>query len=163
MRIKLASAIVVIGLLVASMTPASAVFGLSKCEKVKKQIISEEKIGLLLHKKYFKQRINTLTMDNPTWSDLNNTFSWLPDVYDSDLRIFSLVDKNSSCFSTQQVARARGETRNSKKNITDIASIRTFLIKNASVGKKEIGVEQIELLRNLYPDYYSFLGNKKLS
>lgn len=163
MRLRLASALFVIGLLASSMAPADAVFGLSKCEKVKKQITNEEKVGVLLHRKYSNQRKIVLTKSNPTWTDLNNTFSWLPDVYDSDFRIFSWVDKNSSCFSTQQVARARSEARNSKKNIADIATFRNFLIKNANVGKKEIGIEQIELLRNLYPDYYSFLGNKKLS
>jgi hypothetical protein len=42
MKRKLASAIVVFGLLASSMTPASAVFGLSKCEKVKKQVLSLE-------------------------------------------------------------------------------------------------------------------------
>ena len=44
MRRKLASVIVVIGLLVTSMAPASAVFGLSKCEKVKKQVLAWQKI-----------------------------------------------------------------------------------------------------------------------
>jgi hypothetical protein len=166
MRTKLASAIVVLGLFgssTASIVPASAVFGLSKCEKIKKEITSEEKVGLLLHRKYSTQRKIVLAMNNPSWNNLNNALSWLPDVYDSDLRIFVLVDKNSSCFTTQEVARARGEIRNSKKNITDISTIRNFLVKNANVGKKPIGIEQIELLRNLYPDYYSFFKNKKLS
>jgi hypothetical protein len=166
MRTKLASAIVILGLLgssMASIAPASAVLGLSKCEKVKKQITNEEKVGLLLHKKYSVQRKIVLAKKNPTWNSLNNAFSWLPDVYDSDLRIFSLVDKNSSCFTTKEVARARSEARSSKKNITDISAIRKYLIENANVGNKVIGLEEVELLRNLYPDYYSFLGNKKLS
>ena len=163
MRMKLASAIVALGLLASTMPPASAVFGLSKCEKIKKQITNEEKVGLLLHKKYSTQRKIVLAMDSPNWNNLNNALSWLPDVYDSDLRIFNLVDKNSSCFTTEQVARARGEIRSSKKNITDISRIRNFLVKNSNVGKKVIGAEQVELLRNLYPDYYSFFKNKKLS
>lgn len=165
MRTKFASVLIAVGL-VASLgptAPANAVFGLSKCEKVKKQITSEEKVGLLLHKKYSAQRKVILAMSNPTWDNLNDTVSWLPDVYDSDLRIFNLVDKNSSCFTTQQVARARAETRSSKKNISDISTIRNFLIKNSRVGAKVIGNEQVQLLRNLYPDYYSFLENKKLS
>jgi hypothetical protein len=48
MKRKLASAVVVFGLLASSVTPASAVFGLSKCEKVKKQILSYEKKELSL-------------------------------------------------------------------------------------------------------------------
>ena len=166
MKRKFGSVIVILALLgstIAFTAPASAVFGLSKCEKIKKQITNEEKVGLLLHKKYSTQRKIVLAMNSPNWNNLNNALSWLPDVYDSDLRIFGLVDKNSSCFTTEQVARARGEIRSSKKNITDISTIRNFLVKNSNVGKKAIGAEQVELLRNLYPDYYSFLGNKQLS
>ena len=42
MQRKLASAVVVIGLLASFMTPANAILGLSKCEKVKKQVLSLE-------------------------------------------------------------------------------------------------------------------------
>jgi hypothetical protein len=42
MNRKLASAIAVFGLLASSMTPASALFGLTKCEKVKKQVLRLE-------------------------------------------------------------------------------------------------------------------------
>ena len=42
MRIKLASALIIMGLLASSMAPASAIFGLSKCEKAKSQITSLE-------------------------------------------------------------------------------------------------------------------------
>jgi hypothetical protein len=162
MRTKLASALVVIGLLSSSMIPANAIFGLSKCEKIKKQITNEEKVGLLLHKKYSAQKQIVLAMDNPTWSDLNNAHSYLPDVIDSDLRIFSLVDKNSSCFTTQQIAKARRETSNSKKNISDISFIRDYILKNPRLSKKVLGKETVELLRNLYPNYHSYFNNKKL-
>ena len=162
MRSKLASGLVVIGLLASSMAPANAIFGLSKCEKVKKQITNEEKVGLLLHKKYSTQRQIVLAMDNPTWNDLNKAHSYLPDFIDSDLRIFSLVDKNSSCFTTQQIAKARRETSFAKQNIKDISFMRDYILKNPRLGKKVLGVETIELLRNLYPNYYSYFNNKKL-
>jgi hypothetical protein len=42
MRIKLASVILVMGLFATSMAPANAVFGLSKCERVKKQVLAHE-------------------------------------------------------------------------------------------------------------------------
>jgi hypothetical protein len=43
MRLKLASSLLVMGLLASSMAPANAIFGLSKCEKVKKQVESLQK------------------------------------------------------------------------------------------------------------------------
>ena len=162
MKRKLAAALLVMGLLASSVAPANAIFGLSKCEKVKKQITNEEKVGLLLYKKYSTQRQIVLAMDNPTWNDLNSAHSYLPDFIDSDLRIFSLVDKNSSCFTTQQIAKARRETSYAKKNIADISFMRDYILKNPRLGKKVLGVESVELLRNLYPNYYSYFNNKKL-
>ena len=163
MKRKLASAIVVVALLASSMTPASAIFGLSKCEKVKAQITNEEKIGVLLHKKYSVQRKIVLGLNSATFNDLSSAWSWLPDVYDSDLRIFNLVDKNASCFSAEQVARARSEARASKKNISDIATIRQLLIKNPNARKKVLGEEEIKILEKMYPSYHAFLSNKKLN
>ena len=43
MKTKLATAVVVMGLFASSMAPASAVFGLSKCEKVHKEVKAIEK------------------------------------------------------------------------------------------------------------------------
>ena len=50
MKRKLASALVVIGLLGSSMAPADAALGLSKCEKVKKQVLKYEKTEVSLKK-----------------------------------------------------------------------------------------------------------------
>ena len=163
MRTKLASAVVVFGLLASSMTPANAIFGLSKCEKVKKQITNEEKVGLLLHNKYLKQRRILLTMSKPTWTDLSNVLGWLPDVYDSDLKVYKLVNKNLSCFTSQQVARARADSRSVIKNISDNQSIRNQLIKRNDLKEKILGSEEIEIVRNLYKAYFSFMKNKKLN
>jgi len=163
MKRKLASAIVVIGLLASSMAPTSAVFGLSKCEKAEKQITNEEKVGVLLHRKYAEQRKIVLGLSTPTFNNLNTAMSWLPDVYDSDLRIYNLVNKNSSCFSSKQVARARSEARAAKKNISDIATVRKLLINNANTGQKSVDPELVKVLEGLYPNYYSFLSNKKLN
>ena len=50
MRPKLASTALVIGLLLSSIAPASAVFGQSQCEKVKKQILSYERKEVVLNR-----------------------------------------------------------------------------------------------------------------
>jgi hypothetical protein len=160
---KFASAVVVFGLLVSSVTPANAIFGLSKCEKVKKQITNEEKVGLLLHNKYLEQRKIILAMTKPTWTDLSNVLGWLPDVYDSDLKVYKLVNTNSSCFTTQQVARARADSRGVKKNLSDNQSIRNQLVKRNDLKEKMLGSEEIEFVRNLYKAYFSFMENKKLN
>ena len=163
MKRRVASALLVLGLLATSTSPADAIFGLSKCDKAKKQITNEERIGLLLHKDYLVQKKIVLKQSNPTINDLGNALSWLPDVYDSDLRLFKIVDKNSSCFSSEQIARARSESRTAKKNISDITTIRNLLIKNPQGGKNPLSQEQINILRDWYSSYYAFLTNKKLN
>ena len=100
MRIKLASAIVVIGLLVASMTPASAVFGLSKCEKVKKEIRALEKI----------EKAKILSW-NRNWAgkDAVNLVSyrkqsdqeWLY-IVNMEVKLYSLERNNPKCFTITQ-------------------------------------------------------------
>jgi len=50
LRKTLVSALVVMGLLASSMAPATAVLGLSKCEKVKKQVLNYEKTEVSLNK-----------------------------------------------------------------------------------------------------------------
>ncbi len=163
MKRKIASSLLILGLLASSMVDANAILGLSKCEKAKAQITNEEKVGVLLHKKYAEQRKIVLGLSSPTLKNLSNAMSWLPDVYDSDLRIFKIVDRNASCFTPKQVARARSEASASKKNISDIAEIGKFLIDNTSAGKTPLGEAQIKILRDLYPNYYAFLTNKKLN
>ncbi|CAM8624731.1 hypothetical protein MCEMSE18_00280 [Candidatus Planktophila versatilis] len=79
-------------------------------------------------------------------------------MYDSDLRVYKLVDNNSSCFSANQVARARSEARDSKKSISDIATIRQLLITNRNAGKNLLGEAEIKILKGMYPTYYPFLN-----
>ncbi len=163
MKKVLLSCALVLGLTMPLPSPSHAIFGLSTCEKVKKQILNEEQVGVVLHKKYLTQRKVLLSMNRPTWNNLNDVLSWLPDVYDSDLRVYNLVNKNSSCFSTNQIARARSDTRQSKKDIKDIDTLRSMLLKKSIAGEKALERDQISFLQNLYSNYHSFLTNKKLS
>ncbi len=156
------SAFLALGMAVPMATPAQAIFGLSTCEKVKKAISAEEQIGVELHKKYLEQRKLILGMTDATWSNLSDVFSWLPDVYDSDLRVYKLVDKNPSCFTSKDVARARTETRSSNKSIKDIETIRKAVIENPRLNEMLLKKQQIDFIKKMYPNYYTFVGNQKL-
>jgi hypothetical protein len=144
-------------------TPAQAIFGLSACEKVKKAISEEEKVGLEFYKKYQAQRKIVLSMTNATWSNLSDLFTWLPDVYDSDLRVYKMVDKNPACFTTKDVARARTNVRSDTKELKDIELIRKAVSESNVLSKMALKEQQFKLVRDLYPNYYSFVGSKKLS
>lgn len=162
MKRVLLSFLLVLGLSVPISSPTHAIFGLSTCEKAKKAISEEEKIGLEFHRKYAEQRKIVLSMSSPTWTNMSDLLSWLPDVYDSDLRVFKIVDKNVSCFTTKDIARARSEARSSNKSIKDIAEIRNMVIKSPRLQNMILKQESIEFIQKLYPGYFTFIGNKKL-
>ena len=107
MRIKLASAIVVMGLLASSMAPANAIFGLSKCEKVKKQILSEEKVSIILYDLTRKYRDSAIKDNSATWGDYSTVLSKENLGRQSDIKVFDLMIKNSSCFSAEINANVR--------------------------------------------------------
>jgi len=106
MKRKLASALVVMGLLASSMAPASAVFGLSKCEKVKKEVIT-------LEKQYFEVRAK-LRGNQYTYKIYDNIFTFFIPTEKSVLmidklitndplpKIWKLGTNNPQCFTNTQ-------------------------------------------------------------
>ena len=107
MRLKLASAIVVIGLFASSVAPANAIFGFSKCEKVKKQILSEEKISIILYNLAKKYRDSAIKDNSATWGDYSAVLSQEILGRQSDIKVFNMMIKNSSCFSAEINANIR--------------------------------------------------------
>jgi hypothetical protein len=157
------SAFLVLGMSIPLATPAQAIFGWSTCEKAKKAITEEEKVGLEFHKKYQAQRKILLSMTDATWENLSDVFSWLPDVYDSDLRVYKIVDKNQSCFTTKDVVRARTKSKSDSKQIKDIELIRKAVSESSVLKNMAMKKQQFDLVRDMYPNYYTFVGNKKLN
>jgi hypothetical protein len=88
-------------------SPSYAIFGLSKCEKLKKQIQVELEIGDSLFKEYRKS-VNQITPKKPneTFGDQNqkyiNALSGLKLVLDSDVKAWGYAEAVTQCFSTEQ-------------------------------------------------------------
>lgn len=106
MRTKLAAAIVVVSLLATSMAPASAIFGLSKCEKVKKELTVLEKqmtdvwgkgLGVNYEQVYFKQK-------QTIWEPTPPTVKMLKRIVSNDPipKIWKLATNNPKCFTNTQ-------------------------------------------------------------
>ena len=113
MKRKLASAIVVIGLLVASMAPANAIFGLSTCEKASKAIIAEEKIGFESWK-YYAQLVSNHNSDSK-WN--GSIAESLAEVYKSDISVWGIAKKNTKCYTPAQNAEVRRQISLTNKAI----------------------------------------------
>ena len=106
MKRKLASAALVIGLLASSMTPASAIFGLSRCEKVKKEVN-------LFEREYFEVRKGLRGKDY-TYTFKGRSFTFFIPIEKSIKRIDKLIandplpkiwkiaTNNPKCFTNTQ-------------------------------------------------------------
>jgi len=88
-------------------TPAQAIFGLSSCEKMIKQINEEEKV----------RRTLTSTFSKLYKLNLNNSVSGFDDksgvsyklIRQSDLKILEVMNKNQKCFTPGETSYLRGE------------------------------------------------------
>jgi len=100
MRTKLATAIVALGLLASSMAPASAVLGLSKCEKVKKEIRAlerTEKAKIMSWNRNWagKDAVNLVSYRKQSDQE------WLY-IVNIEVKMYSLERNNPKCFTITQ-------------------------------------------------------------
>lgn len=100
MRMKLAFAFVIAGLLASSATPANAILGLSQCEKVKKQILAYENQEKPLAQKWA-----------PASGQLHSRFSLAQNqifyslhksIVNLEVKMYTLEKNNPKCFTITQ-------------------------------------------------------------
>jgi hypothetical protein len=158
MRTKLASALLVMGLLASTMTPAHAILGLTKCEKVKKEIKHEESIGLLYFKDFSRQRKLLLKMSNPAKKNMADVLSWVSNVYASDTKVYAIVEKNAGCFSAEQVVNAREMNYQTSQS----ASQASYYVVMYARKYEPLTSSDFKLIKETYSGFYSFLNPKKV-
>ena len=87
-------------------SPAQAIFGLSKCEKIQKQIYSELSIGNLLFKSYESEVKSALTLFDSNKLEYYKRTSSLIDlltlITKSDVNAYKMASNHSECYSAQQ-------------------------------------------------------------
>jgi len=121
MKTKLASAMVVIGLLASSVAPASAIFGLSKCEKVKKKILSEEAIGKESWKEFDVMRDEYISDKKVTNGEVVSLFRLVNLVHKSDSIVYGIASENTSCFTSKMNAYIRNTQAETKRTFDEIS------------------------------------------
>ena len=112
-------------------SPAQAIFGLSKCEKIKKQIYTEISLGDSLFKQY---RIKTESIED--WKTTSNISIYegqmdtairsLILLSESDLKVLKIADANGPCFSIEQ----RTDFRSSVSTYKELLKLAKAWIKN---------------------------------
>lgn len=105
---------------------ANGVFGLGTCEKVKKSIIAEEKIGLESWNTY--RALALMHNQDPQWN-VDIAIAIL-EVYRSDKTVWQLAQKNTKCYTSKQNS-----------------AIRRFL----SLVNKDISMYQANLKSQTFP------------
>jgi hypothetical protein len=100
MRTKLASALVVMGLLASSMAPANAILGLSQCEKVKKQILSYERQEKPLAQKWVPA--NGQLHSRFSLAQNRTFFNLYKSIVKLEVKMYTIEKNNPKCFTITQ-------------------------------------------------------------
>ena len=100
MRRKLTTALVVIGLLTSSVSPANAILGLSKCEKVKKQILAYENQEKVLAQKWVPA--NGQPHSRFTFAQNQIFFDLHRSIVKLEVKMYTLEKYNPKCFTITQ-------------------------------------------------------------
>ncbi len=122
----------ILALFVPATSPASAIFGLSKCEKVKKQVLGEEKIGLELQKSYRASLNGVKKLNLVNYGTIADSLFL---VYESNKKVYQIMEKNQKCFTTIQNVNARklraAFTRHETMIKTSISNVAKYGLSNS--------------------------------
>ena len=145
--------------LFANMSPAHAIFGLSKCEKVVKQIKQEEAIGYVFWKDFDEARDGVARQSSMKLAF--EAFLLLDPLLDSDNKVIDLAEKNPSCFSAKKLATARKAKLFNLSLAKTFAQLRTNLANNPAYKEVVVTDSIWKALLASYPKFTSFIELKK--
>jgi hypothetical protein len=147
------------GNFVAIAEPAHAIFGLSKCEKIVKQIKQEEEIGYVFWKDFDEARDGVARKASMQLA--GEAFLLLDPLLDSNIRVIDLAEKNPSCFSAKKLATARKSKLSNLSLAKTFAQLRTNLANNPAYKDVVVTDSIWQALLATYPKFTSFLELKK--
>ena len=139
--------------------PAHAIFGLSKCEKVVKQIKQEEAIGYVFWKDFDDARDGIARQ-----SSMQLAFEallLLDPLLDSNNKVIDLAGKNPSCFSAKKLATARKSKLSNLTLVKTFAQLRANLANNPAFKDVVVTDSIWKALLASYPKFTSFIELKK--
>ena len=146
-----------------SIQPSNAIFGLSVCEKIKKEILIEESIGKKAWQNYDTQRDDYVRSGAMSAQQLFNLFDKLTLVYNSDLIIFNKIDKNPKCTTAANSADVRAKIQETKKELKTFTELTKVYEKLTLAQKQQMIIPKslINGLRTTYESYGSIYGDSK--
>lgn len=162
MRRKLASALIVVGLLASSMAPASAIFGKSKCEKAISSIFEEEQIAMELWTIWNKKRNVLKIRSSHTWNSISGLLNSAIPMIDSDNYIYRIMNQNKSCFKSNYLAEARLDYYQNLKNIKAIKDLERDISSGKISGSQVMPKASASTFLKLYLTFLELIEDKHL-
>jgi len=159
---KLASALIVVGLLASSMAPASAIFGKSKCEKAISSIFEEEQIAMELWTIWNKKRNVLKVRNNHTWTSISGLLNSAIPMIDSNNYIYKIMNQNKSCFKSKFVAEARLDYYQNLKNIKTINDLERDIASGKISGSQIMPKVSANAFLKLYSTFLELIEDKRL-
>lgn len=88
-----------------SIQAGNAIFGLSKCDKIIKSVNQEQSVGLINWKSFDKSRDKVILKSKISIFDAVSLSRLQILVYESDIKIRNILNKNIGCFDPKVIAR----------------------------------------------------------
>lgn len=153
---------------------SQAIFGLSKCERVKKKIQSEELVGRELWNRLDKKRAEVVSkapsLHNRPVKPLTSTtvkyvlgrdasifYQLLNELYESDLRAYKLAQSEKKCFSSKVLADIRIFQSQIKR---DLPIIKSNILDFNRAQSLLYWTGEYEYIVSVYKKYYSIYNLK---
>ena len=162
MRIKLASALVVIGVTVSSIAPSQAIFGKSKCEKAVSAVFEEEKIAMELWSIWDKKRNTQKKKSNITWNSLSNLLNDAIPLIESDSSMYKIMNENKSCFKSKYLAEARNDYYQNLKNIKAIKDLERDIASRKIIGSEIVPKTSTTAFFKIFLTFQELIEDKHL-
>jgi hypothetical protein len=146
---------------------SQAIFGLSKCERVKKSVLAEEAIGVIFWKELNATRqvirkksssLNPNNLGNLQGRDGASAYKALNQILRSNLKVYRIIEKNPKCFSNDVITQSRTYKSQIQRVLPSInAKIRKFDQAGSSTFSDFFGDGDYKYLMSVYLGFYSIL------
>ena len=145
-----------------SQSPASAIFGKSKCEKAISAIFEEEKIAMELWTIWNKDRNLLKKRNQITWNSISGLLDDAIPMIESDNYMYKIMNENKSCFNSKYLAEARVDYYQNLKNIKAIKSLEQEIFSKKINGSEVMLKANANQFLTLYRTFQELIEDKHL-
>jgi hypothetical protein len=148
-----------------SIKPSDAVLGLSKCEKITKSVNQEQSIGLINWKAFDKFRDQAILKSKLSFYDASNLNRLEILVFESDIKISNILNKNTGCFNPKIIASNQQGISAQNNNYQVLKSNQKNFSSFSLRDQEEFVVSQqnVTYWSSTYQIFYDWSTGKKLA